>query len=496
MSPLVPRRRAVVTRAVVALAAGVVAAVVATAAPAHAAGGPPAPSVAMQTAPDPHAHYRGQNSCNAGAQPGAAALRTLLLTTYGVGRDGGISRACGAGGVSEHKEGRAWDWMLNAGDLTEAATADAFLRWLVGPDSAGQAAGNARRLGIMYVIWNRHIWSASDAAAGWRPYSGVSPHTDHIHMSLSWDGAMKRTSWWTGTAITQQDIGPCRIYVGELAPAYSGPRYTPCPKPYPRPDNAGSSAGQDLDADGHPDAVGRERVTGQLWLYPGDGNGGALSRRVVGTGWQVMNSLVLTPDVSNDGRPDLWARDAEGVLWLYPGDGAGSFTAPRKVGVGWQVMDAMLAPGDVTGDGIPDLWARNRSTGSLWLYPGAPGGNWGTPRVVGTYWNVFDHIVSPGDVTGDDIPDLWARNRSTGELVLYPGADGSAWRSPRVVGTHWGVHDLLTATADVTGDGIPDLFARNRSSWERWVYPTGTAGGPVSPHRVVGPGWDMHDVVL
>ncbi len=348
----------------------------------------------------------------------------------------------------------------------------------------------------MYVIWNRHIWSASDAAAGWRPYSGVSPHTDHIHISLSWDGAMKRTSWWTGTAITQQDIGPCRIYVGELAPAYSGPRYTPCPKPYPRPDNAGSSAGQDLDADGHPDAVGRERVTGQLWLYPGDGNGGALSRRVVGTGWQVMNSLVLTPDVSNDGRPDLWARDAEGVLWLYPGDGAGSFTAPRKVGVGWQVMDAMLAPGDVTGDGIPDLWARNRSTGSLWLYPGAPGGSWGTARVVGTYWNVFDQLVSPGDVTGDDIPDLWARNRSTGELVLYPGAGGSAWRSSRVVGTHWGMHDLLTATADVTGDGIPDLFARNRSTWERWVYPTGTAGGPVSPHRVVGPGWDMHDVVL
>ena len=492
MFPLVSSRRASTV-----LAAGVAAAVLFSAAPAHAYGGPPVPPVAPQTAPDPYADYHGQKSCNPVAQPGTAALRSLILSTYGVGRDGGIARACEIGGTSEHKEGRAWDWMLNVNDPVEAHHAYAVTQWLVGPDASGEPAGNARRLGIMYLIWNRTIWSAYNAAAGWQPYTGPNPHTDHVHVSLSWDGAMGRTSWWTGTAITQQDMGPCVQYVGEFAPAYTGPRYTPCPPPLPRVDNAASSASRDLDGDAIPDSLARERGTGRLWLYPGNGNGGSLWGRVVGVNWQTMDAMVITPDVTADGRADMWARDTSGALWLYPGDGAGSFAARRQVGNGWQGMDALMAAGDVTADGVPDLWARNRSDGSLWLYPGAPGATWQAPRMVGNGWHVFDQLISPGDVTGDGHPDLWARNRSDGTLRLYPGAPYSTWHTPRVVGVGWGVHDLLTASADVTGDRIPDLFARNRHTWERWMYPTGAASrGPVSPHRVVGSGWNMHDVLL
>jgi hypothetical protein len=31
-------------------------------------------------------------------------------------------------------------------------------------------------------------------------------HKDHVHISLTWDGAMMRTSWWTGVALTEK---PC-----------------------------------------------------------------------------------------------------------------------------------------------------------------------------------------------------------------------------------------------------------------------------------------------
>ena len=122
--------------------------------------------------------------------------------------------------------------MLDARNASRRAAADDFALWLTGPDGSGQAAGNARRLGVMYVIWNRRIWSASDAASGWLPYSGASPHTDHVHVSLSWDGAFQRTSWWTGVAVAQHDVGPCMVYVGG-APAYSGPRYAACPPAVP-----------------------------------------------------------------------------------------------------------------------------------------------------------------------------------------------------------------------------------------------------------------------
>ena len=49
----------------------------------------------------------------------------------------------------------------------------------------------------MYIIWNRKIWGAYLPDQGWRTYTGPNPHTDHVHVSFSWAGALKQTSWWT-----------------------------------------------------------------------------------------------------------------------------------------------------------------------------------------------------------------------------------------------------------------------------------------------------------
>ena len=35
------------------------------------------------------------------------------------------------------------------------------------------------------------MWRAYDPGRGWAPYYGVSPHTDHIHFSFNWDGALQ-----------------------------------------------------------------------------------------------------------------------------------------------------------------------------------------------------------------------------------------------------------------------------------------------------------------
>jgi hypothetical protein len=56
----------------------------------------------------------------------------------------------------------------------------------------------ARRLGVMYIIWNGRIWGSYRAAEGWRSYGGANPHTDHVHFSFSRAGALKQTSYWTG----------------------------------------------------------------------------------------------------------------------------------------------------------------------------------------------------------------------------------------------------------------------------------------------------------
>jgi len=99
----------------------------------------------------------------------------------------------------------------------EKAIADQFLGWLLakGPGGSGY---NARRLGVMYLIWNGKIWGSYRASEGWRAYTGGESHSDHIHISLSWNGAMKRTSWWTGQ-VAAVDYGPCPAVDGEMPPS-------------------------------------------------------------------------------------------------------------------------------------------------------------------------------------------------------------------------------------------------------------------------------------
>ncbi len=188
---------------------------------------PVAPAQGRQVV-EPFGSYQPQVSCDPAAKPGVLAFRSLILRSFG-GGDLGIARDCRSGGASEHKEGRAWDHALDWHRKADRATARKVIAWLTEP-VAGESARRARRLGVMYMIWNRRIWSNGS----WREYTGSSPHRDHIHFSFTWNGATKRTSWWTGR-VMPHDYGPCQRWVGEYAPRWRAPRSTACPVPIRRP---------------------------------------------------------------------------------------------------------------------------------------------------------------------------------------------------------------------------------------------------------------------
>ncbi len=97
---------------------------------------------------------------------------------------------------------------------------------------------------------------------------------------------------------------------------------------------------------------------------------------------RIIDGTVEQPvknDFNGDGYTDLLARETSGVLWLYPGDGSGGWLTRAQVGQGWNVMTALVAPGDFNGDGNPDVLARDGG-GLLWLYPGNGSSGW-LPRV-------------------------------------------------------------------------------------------------------------------
>lgn len=74
-----------------------------------------------------------------------------------------------APGAFDHPKGLALDFMVY-GDKAKGDRIAAYL------------LANAERLAITYVIWWRRIWSVDRPS--WRPYYGVSPHTDHPHASF------------------------------------------------------------------------------------------------------------------------------------------------------------------------------------------------------------------------------------------------------------------------------------------------------------------------
>ena len=183
--------------------------------------GPPVPGIGLPPAPFPGTpvplpegydvapQYEGQAQCDPTAKPGTQKVADLIKGTYGANQVVWIPRACTVGGQSEHKEGRALDWMTDVRKPQERANAEAFLTWLMGPDQFGKPYGNAMRLGVMYIGWNDRIWRGYDIRRGWTELRGCFAksnsssdtvcHRDHIHISFTWDGASARTSFWDGT---------------------------------------------------------------------------------------------------------------------------------------------------------------------------------------------------------------------------------------------------------------------------------------------------------
>ena len=186
----------------------------------------PSPAAPANGDIDAYAAYDPQRICAPAPLPATLALRDLLLTTYPGTGSGGISRDCAVGRTSEHKEGRAVDWAVSVYDPDERRAAEDFLGRLLATDAAGNRHALARRMGIMYVIWNGEIWSASRPDEGWRPYHGPSPHTDHVHLSLSWAGALGLTSYWRGWPglLSRVTPDPSQLGRGVLVP-------TPTPRP-------------------------------------------------------------------------------------------------------------------------------------------------------------------------------------------------------------------------------------------------------------------------
>ncbi|MCW2792517.1 MAG: hypothetical protein JWO76_1615 [Nocardioides sp.] len=154
-----------------------------------------------------YARYQPQTKCRHHVRPGMEVLAHWLVRRYGGGY-GPTTRPCRSGGTSEHKDGRAFDWTLDAAKKQDRKRARAFLDFAFAEDAHGNADAKARRMGIMYVIWNDTMYPAwhefepepylSSGCESRRKCSKTLRHRDHLHVSLSRPGGRGDTSWYDG----------------------------------------------------------------------------------------------------------------------------------------------------------------------------------------------------------------------------------------------------------------------------------------------------------
>ena len=128
--------------------------------------------------------------------------------------------------------------MVSARSSHQHAEAAALIKWILATDRFGHRFAMARRLGVMYLIFNSRMWGAWDGK--WQEYNGClhgklrqhkydnDCHRTHVHISLSWNGARAKTSFWTGH-LSRTDFGPCKRKGHKYAPKWTHVNLTGCP---------------------------------------------------------------------------------------------------------------------------------------------------------------------------------------------------------------------------------------------------------------------------
>ena len=174
----------------------------------------------------------------------------------------------------------------------------------------------------------------------------------------------------------------------------------------------------DWDRDGAADMIVRNRNSGKLWLYRGNGQGQFAAPTALATGFKSVKLLAAVGDMTGDGWPDLTGQPAGGSMRIYPGSGVSglqaSYAAFKQIKAGIQVP-----VGRWDADGAPDSLFRSGKRVSL--YPGnGPGGFMGA-RALRLNVKRYDWMVGVGDMGVNGHSGVVVREKKTGYLWLLPG---------------------------------------------------------------------------
>ena len=202
-------------------------------------------------------------------------------------------------------------------------------------------------------------------------------------------------------------------------------------------------------------------------IAPGDTVPSFAPQQEFATG--INPTSIVAADFNGDGKPDVAVVNFTSTTismlrnTTAPGAATPSFAAQQTFATGAQPYS--IAAADVSGDGKIDLFVTNlvdNSVSVLLNSTSAPGAapDFGTQQVFAT--GSVPNSVTTADINGDGKPDLVAANRGGVSVMLnisVPGAATPSFASQEVFAA--GGLPQFVAAADINGDGKPDLIVAN-----------------------------------
>ena len=183
----------------------------------------------------------------------------------------------------------------------------------------------------------------------------------------------------------------------------------------------------------------------------------------------INPNSVVQGDFNGDGRVDLAvANSGSGTISILTGNGDGTFQPWSTFSAGAGAVPSSLAAADFDGDNRLDLAVALYPQSALIVFRNIGGGNFlrftNTPLpVAGSGGADYPYAVQSADINGDGRPDLITSNNSSTSVWLGNG-DGTFQNGTNIAGNFYN-YDF--AIADFNNDGKADL-----------VITRSLAGGP------------------
>ncbi|MGW6405857.1 FG-GAP-like repeat-containing protein [Streptomyces vinaceus] len=301
----------------------------------------------------------------------------------------------------------------------------------------------------------------------------------------------------------------------------------------------------DVNGDGTVDLWSVDPGSGQLWMHAGKGDGSFdLSKKLDQGSFGDVKSMTHRGGWNEDGYEDLLvlrpdeADATKNALWVYPGQGNGDLQPVRDKRIQltvfpdedngvWRGAEQIVSIGSVNddplpfqevGDGkidgndTPDLLVKKGS--ELWLYMGTPTGVLGLPGYEPILLGNADWqnmtIMAPGDLNGDGLPEIWARDTVSGKIHQYMSKKTTGNTSPAMIdltvysdpavrtssigtGFTGAAYPHLSTDGDFEKDGYADLWSRDGNgeitAFKGRALTAGSAFGPSRKLALGGTPW-------